>query len=119
MPYIEIGSGQNVPTFGEQARYPLQSDYWNVPGGGGGGDSQFQAFYRISDTELEITMNSGVLPADDNDVAVMSSFGLLINDTAPDEFHYQIDRVSLPNKIVIGSAPESGSANYIVFAQNF
>lgn len=116
MAYPNLGTGNVFPIFSEIA-WLNHVPTWTVTGGSGSG-SIFEVFIRSNAQELEVSLNGGILPLLDANVLMMAPFGVMENDNTPDEFHYQIDRISIPNKIVFGAAPEDTN-NYVLFIQNY
>jgi hypothetical protein len=58
------------------------------------------------------------LPLSDDDILFLGPSGPLYPSNAPDEFHWTADRVSLPNKLILGDVPEDTN-NYSIFIQNY
>lgn len=73
---------------------------------GGTGDSVFfQPVSQQTGTDIDITVNGGVLPATDDKIALIAPNGAILPSAQAAGFGWTADRVSTPNKIILDSAP--------------
>lgn len=65
----------------------------------------------FSGTEIEITVNGGILPDDDDKILLFHEYGIAVPGSS--RHGYSLDRVSVPNKIIL-DAPTDGIVDIMI-----
>lgn len=84
-----------------------------ITGGGGSGTTTIwqQGTIDAEETVIFCTVNSGVLPENDNNIALVIPSGVLLN---PDQ--YTVDRDADPNEIILGIAPDDPMQYFLILS---
>ncbi len=80
---------------------------------GPGRDKYVQQIEGQATTIITVTENGGVLPADDTYIKLSGPTGPIFQGAGA--FKYTIDRVSTPNRLILGSLPITPINLYLEF----